>query len=160
MSPRDERDVMVKFIVDTTEQLTVAGWHPRSVAVAEGCGKDDASYGYDQWAPAGVDPIGDARKVQAYWESLGMSVRMVNESTSPTLFAEGGPVLRADFDTHAVEGNYRVGAITKCRPGDWYELNEQDNADRAAGKLVPGDEGLIIDPGKIPFPSPSVSPAP
>ncbi len=159
MTPREQRDVLVKFAWDTTERLSLSGWHPRNVAWAQECGEGGAAYAYDLWVPAGSDVIGDARKVQAYWESLGMSVRMVNGTTTPTLFAEGGPVLRASFDTDDVGGSYHVGGIAPCRPGDAYELNEQDNADRVAGKILPGDEGVeVLPPGSIPSPTESTTP--
>lgn len=136
---------MVEFVIDTTKQLDISGWWPRNgVAGASECGKAGAAYSYAHWAPQGSDHIGDAKRVAHYWESLGMVVRTVNADTSPTIFAEGGPVLRASFDTHSAENSYRVGAIARCSPGDAVRLNEEDEAERDAGTVLPGDEGIVI----------------
>ncbi|GAA3600130.1 hypothetical protein GCM10022198_25660 [Klugiella xanthotipulae] len=148
MTARDGRDRVVELVINTTTQLDITGWWPRNgVAWAQDCGESGASYGYDQWAPQGTDHIGDAKRVAEYWESLGMTVRTVNPTTHPTLFAEGGPVLRASFDTDAAEGSYAIGATARCSPGeDAWELNTQDEAERACGTVLPGDEGIIITP--------------
>ncbi|MGJ4843083.1 hypothetical protein [Leifsonia sp. Le1] len=98
-----------------------------------------AAYSHARWAPAGTDPIDDARRVSDYWESLGMFVYTVNADTTPTVFAEGGPVLRASFDTDAAKHSYRIGAIMPCGPGDDVALNEEDDAERDQGKVLPGD---------------------
>lgn len=115
ISARDERDRVVELVTNTTKQLDVTGWWPRNgVAGAHGCslgtGKKGASYGYDHWAPQGTSHIEDAKRVAEYWESLGMTVRTVNPTTHPTVFAEDGPVLRAEFDTDAADKSYSVGA--------------------------------------------------
>jgi hypothetical protein len=148
MSAREGRDKLVEFVMNTTEQLDVTGWWPRNgVAWADECslGGDvsGASYGYDRWAPEGSDHIADAKRVSDYWESLGMRVRTINPTTSPTVFAEGGPVLRASFATDMPENSYMVGAVMPCGPGDWEKLNDEDDAERANGVVLPGDEGLL-----------------
>ncbi len=149
ISAREGRDRVVELVIDTTEQLDVTGWWPRNgVAWAQECsnesGKETASYSYDRWAPQGSDHIGDAKRVAEYWESLGMTVRTLNPTTHPTLLAEGGPVLRAQFDTHAADNSYSVGATAPCSPGDAIALNDEDEAERDQGKVLPGDEGLVI----------------
>lgn len=106
MTAREGRDRVVELVMNTTKQLDVTGWWPRNgVAWAQECfpgeGEEGASCGYDRWAPQGTEHIEDAKRVAEYWESLGMTVRTVNPTTHPTVFAEGGPVLRASFDTDA-----------------------------------------------------------
>ncbi|WP_434993124.1 hypothetical protein [Arthrobacter sp. Ld5] len=149
ISAREGRDRVVELVIDTTQQLDATGWWPRNgVAWAQECsnepGNESASYSYDRWAPQGTDHIEDAKRVAEYWESLGMTVRTVNGSTSPTLFAEGGPVARAEFDTHASDKSYSVGATAPCSPGDAFALNDEDEAERNQGRVLPGDEGLVI----------------
>jgi hypothetical protein len=149
ISAREGRDQVVELVINTTEQLDVTGWWPRNgVAWAQECspgkGEQGASYGYDHWAPEGTDHIGDAKRVAEYWESLGMTVRTINPTTHPTVFAEGGPVLRASFDTHAADNSYRVGATAPCSPGNAIALNDEDEAERDQGKVLPGDEGIVI----------------
>lgn len=149
ISARDGRDRVVELVINTTKQLDVTGWWPRNgVAGAQECSlgtdKKGASYGYDHWAPQGTDHIEAAKRVAEYWKSLGMTVRTVNPTTHPTVFAEGGPVLRASFDTNAADKSYRVGATAVCSTGDAWELNVEDQAERDQGKVLPGDEGVVV----------------
>jgi hypothetical protein len=149
MPAREGRDRVVELVINTTKQLDVTGWWPRNgVAWAQECspgeGEEGASYGYDRWAPQGTAHIEDAKRVAEYWESLGMTVRTVNPTTHPTVFAEGGPVLRAEFDTDASDKSYSIGATAPCSPGDAVSLNDEDEAERNQGKVLPGDEGIVI----------------
>lgn len=153
ISVREGRDRVVELVFDTAEQLDVTGWRPRNGAAGAqectpesslGLGDATSSYSYDRWAPRGTDHIGDAARIAEYWESLGMSVRTVNSTTHPTVFAEGGPVLRAEFDTYASDESYSISAIAPCSPGDAFTLNEEDSAERDQGKVLPGDEGLVL----------------
>ncbi|QHC56419.1 hypothetical protein [Rathayibacter tanaceti] len=151
MSPREGRDRVVEFVRESAARLDVTGWWPRSGAAGPdecglGGGVKGASYSYDWWAPAGADVEGDARKVADYWESLGMSVRVTDSTPRPTVYGEGGPVLRASFDTGAVEDQYNIGAVMPCAPGDAEALLLEDEAQRAAGVVLPGDEGIVLQP--------------
>ncbi|PWJ65269.1 hypothetical protein B0H03_103116 [Rathayibacter iranicus NCPPB 2253 = VKM Ac-1602] len=155
MSPREGRDKVVELVIDTTKQLEITGWWPRTgAAVPDVCslagGAEGASYSYAHEAPEGTDFSGDARRVAAYWESLGMSVRVADSTRRPTVYGEGGPVLRASFDTGAAAGTYRVGAVAPCAPGNAAGLLDEDNVQRAAGVVLPGDEGIVTksDRGK------------
>ncbi|MET4097379.1 hypothetical protein [Arthrobacter sp. UYCu712] len=149
ITAREGRDRVVDFVINTTKQLDVTGWWPRNgVAGAQECslgnGEEGASYGYDHWAPQGTDHIEDAKRVAEYWKSLGMTVRTVNPTTHPTVFAEGGPVLRAEFDSDASDKSYSIGATAPCSSGDAVALNDEDEADRNQGKVLPGDEGIVV----------------
>ena len=149
VSAREGRDRAVELVINTTKQLDATGWWPRNgVAWAQECslgsGEKGASYGYDRWAPQGTNHVEDAKRVAEYWKSLGMTVRTVNPTTHPTVFAEGGPVLRAEFDTEASDKSYSIGATAPCSPGDAYELNVEDQAERDQGKVLPGDEGVVV----------------
>ncbi|WP_434992298.1 hypothetical protein [Arthrobacter sp. Ld5] len=149
ISAREGRDRTVELVINTTKQLDVTGWWPRiGVAWAQECslggGEKGASYSYDHWAPQGTDHIEDAKRVAEYWESLGMTVRTVNPTTHPVVFAEGGPVARAEFDTDASEKSYSVGVTALCSPGEAFALNDEDEAERDRGKVLPGDEGIVV----------------
>lgn len=149
MTAREGRDRVVELVINTTKQLELTGWWPRNgVAWAQECslgeGEEGAGYGYDRWAPQGTEHIADAKRVAEYWESLGMTVRTVNPTTHPTVFAEGGPVLRASFDTDASDKSYSIGATARCSPGDAVALNDKDEAERNQGKVLPGDEGIVV----------------
>ncbi|WP_194265959.1 hypothetical protein [Arthrobacter yangruifuii] len=153
ISAREGRDRVVELVFNTAEQLDVTGWWPRNGAAwaqectpesSHGLGDATSAYSYDRWAPQGTDHIEDAKRVSEYWESLGMTVRTINPTKDPVVFAEGGPVLRAEFDTDAPEQSYSISAIAPCSPGDAYTLNEEDSAERDQGKVLPGDEGLVL----------------
>lgn len=151
MSPREERDKVVQLVVETTKQLDVQGWWPRNGAARpDVCslagGDTGASYSYSHWAPEGTDFAGDAKKVAAYWESLGMVVRVEDSIPRPMVFGSGGPVLRAVFVTGGVEDSYHVDAVARCAPGYAGGILREDNAQREAGVVLPGDEGVVEKP--------------
>ncbi|MGJ4843085.1 hypothetical protein [Leifsonia sp. Le1] len=145
MPAREGRDIVVNFVFDTIEQLDVTGWvaYP-AAAYAQECklpgGEMGAAYSHARWAPAGTDPIDDARRISDYWESLGMYVYTVNADTTPRVYGRGGPVLRASFDTDAAKHSYRIGAIMPCGPGDAITLNGEDIAKQEQGVILPGDD--------------------
>lgn len=147
MSAREGRDRVVQLVQDTSQQLEVTGWWSRGTASASPCEGDpnnSAQYSYDYWAPQGGDRLKDAKLVAAYWESLGMSVYITGEDGEwPTVYGSGGPVLRADFDTGAVEKSYRMGAIAPCSPGDDVVFNEEDDNARDRGEVLPGDDVMV-----------------
>jgi hypothetical protein len=149
ISAREGRDRVVELVINTTKQLDVTGWWPRNgVAWAQECslgtGGKGAGYGYDHWAPQGTNHIEDAKRVAEYWKSLGMTVRTVNPTTHPTVYGEGGPVLRASFDTDRLREYYDVGAVAPCSPGDAVTLDDEDETERKQGKVLPGDEGVVV----------------
>ncbi|NRD09372.1 hypothetical protein [Rathayibacter agropyri] len=158
-SPREGRDKVVALVIETTKQLDIEGWWPRNgVAAPDGCslagGAQGASYSYDQWAPEGTDFEGDARRVAAYWETLGMTVRLADSTRRPTVYGEGGPVLRASFDTGAADSSYQIVAVAPCVHGDYYALLVEDEAEREAGAVLPGDEGVREKPDSRITPAP------
>ncbi|MFF8819298.1 hypothetical protein ACF07D_15015 [Leucobacter sp. NPDC015123] len=147
MTAREGRDKVVQLVQDSAQQLDVTGWWARGTAYAAPCegDPDNASqYQYDYWAPEGGNPRADAKKMAAYWESLGMTVFMTGEDTDrPVVYGSGGPVLRAEFATGAVERSYQLGAIAPCSPGEDYLLNREDSAARKRGEVLPGDDVMV-----------------
>jgi len=144
---REGRDRVVKLVVDTAGLLGGEAWNARKGAAwAEGCSLGGevkgAHYSFDLWAPRGERGIEDARRVAAYWKTLGMNV-WVTDTPYPTVFGEGGPALRASFMTGAPDNAYNVGAVAPCAPGDAFELNNRDDAARDRGHALPGDEFLV-----------------
>lgn len=113
--------------------------------VCVGGGDDYASqYVYAYWAPEGNDRHADAKTMAAYWESLGMSVYIAGtQSDYPAVFAKGGPVLRASFDTGAAERSCNIDAVAPCTPGDSVLFNKEDDAARDRGELLPDDDVMV-----------------
>ncbi|PPH21629.1 hypothetical protein C5D47_08715 [Rathayibacter toxicus] len=89
-----------------------------------------------------------------------MSVRVTNTTPYPTVYGEGGPVLRASFVTAAADDMYNLGAVMPCIPGDRVELNKADQRRRDAGEVLPGDEGApgLHDPRREPLTPATSSP--
>ncbi|KZX19640.1 hypothetical protein ACH61_03265 [Rathayibacter tanaceti] len=75
-----------------------------------------------------------------------MTVRLVDTTPRPSVYGEGGPVLRASFHTGGAEELYLIGAVMPCAPGDFESLLLDDNAQREAGVILPGDEGAGLEP--------------
>jgi ABC-type transport system substrate-binding protein len=57
----------------------------------------------------------NARTVADYWQSLGMTVRLV-ETPTVTVYAEGGLAARLSFSTEP--GDYGIGGASLCVPGN------------------------------------------
>ena len=148
MTPREGRDQVVDFVKTTTGLTNTSGWWPRNgVSVAAECtfgeGQNGANYDYYLAAPRASDHPGKARSVADYWKSLGMNVRIVGPAASPAVFGEGGPVLRAMFETDGPDDLYLMVGVAPCAPGDAVALNDEDEAERKSGKILPGDEGVV-----------------
>ena len=147
MTAREGRDKVVQLVQDSSKQLDVTGWWARGTASASPCESDPnnaSQYSYRYWAPQGSDQRGDAQKIAAYWESLGMSVYVTGEDTDwPVVYGSGGPVLRASFDTSAAERSYQLGATAPCSPGDNVDFIREDDAARERGEVLPGDDVMV-----------------
>ncbi len=146
ISAYEGRDRAVQLTVDSIAELDVTGWKARNVGPwAQSCTlkgeTSGAQYGFDLWAPRGEEPMRDAKLVAAYWKSLGMEVRIIDQG-GPVVYGKGGPVLRADFDTHAADNSYSLGATAPCALGSPIELNAQDMDALKRGQEVPGWEYL------------------
>jgi hypothetical protein len=149
MTPREGRDQVVEFVKATTAQTTAKGWWPRNGVAAPGAcsldkGHEGANYDYYLAAPRGTDHAGKARLVADYWKTLGMNVRIVGPTESPAVLGEGGPVLRAMFETDGPDNLYLMVGVAPCAPGDAVALNNEDEAERKSGKSLPGDEGIVL----------------
>ncbi|AJM77952.1 hypothetical protein C5C66_08220 [Rathayibacter toxicus] len=158
-TPREERAIIVEFLRNTTQQLDLNGWWPRNGAASPSAcpldnGRKGASYDFDLWVPRGpeedTDPDRPAQRehyadlVASYWHSLGMKVTIsATAARYPTVYATGGPVVRAAFDTGASDQSYSVVAVAHCSPGDAATLLTEDNQRYNQGIRIPGDEDLM-----------------
>ncbi|MHC2184671.1 hypothetical protein ACVLV4_000295 [Rathayibacter agropyri] len=146
MSPEDNRRGVVEFIRDSAAVVPAEGWStregsPRADVCGLGSGSKGAQFAYTYWAFPNADLNGDAQRVAEYWRSLGMSVRVTDSTPWPTVYGEGGPVLRASFATSSAWGDrYSMDAVSWCRPGDSRELNRSYQRRLAEGEVQPGDE--------------------
>ncbi|AZZ55726.1 hypothetical protein [Rathayibacter iranicus] len=159
MTPQQTRIALVSFVRDSTQQLDIDGWWPRNgPASPSDCtfanGDPGAVYDFDLLAPRGPDERTDPTRaairehsadvVADYWRSLGMTVTILStDARYPTVYADGGPVHRASFATDGPDDSYFIGATSICVPGNADELLDDDDAKRAAGVVLPGDEGTI-----------------
>lgn len=125
MKPHDARDALTKIITDTSAILDVSGWKelgPPDVQPCDASGADGAKYAYSYATDPGSDHLGDTKKVAAYWEKLGMSVRVVEEP-DPVVYATGGPIQALSFSS--APGLYSIDGTSLCVPGDVHELTKE-----------------------------------
>lgn len=100
MDAVQHRDVIVKLVVDTTEQLDIDGWEAsHGAATAQGYsrggGQAGAQYRFSLIADSGTHPEADTQQVIRYWESLDMETRVADHGGFSAVYATGGPVQRA-----------------------------------------------------------------
>ena len=136
----------IDLVTSTTELLGSDNWESTSGTPWPGFCKtseneEGASYTYNlRTAQRSDDLHADAQKVVDYWDSLGMSTRIVNHGGYPVVYATGGPVIRASFMTITPDADkYEVGAVGKCVPGYDLDLQEEERQRRANREAIPGD---------------------
>lgn len=146
MTPHQGRDTVVQLVVDTTEQLEAGNWTASTgTATAQGCtmsnGDEGAAYQFVLWSTERSDDVeADAQLVADYWDSLGMSTRIVAHGDYPVVYGTDGPVQNTSFDTDAAGKTYSITAVAHCAPGDASELKREAIQQRENGKILPGDE--------------------
>lgn len=120
--------MLTSIIHDTAELLGTDGWDDDGDPGVQSCDGGNGvkwSYGYSA-LPGDVDPLADAEKVAAHWETLGMSVR-VNTEHDPVVFATGGSLQGVSFSTGP--GKYAIGGTSACVPGDANQIIDEEYAD-------------------------------
>jgi hypothetical protein len=125
MTPHEARDRLMEVVKDTSAVLDVSGWKDDGAADVQPCaadGSEGAKYAYGYSAQPGADHLGDALKVAAHWEKLGMSVRVVREP-DPSVYATGGPVQGLAFSS--APGLYYIAGTSLCVPGDLTTLIDE-----------------------------------
>lgn len=159
MTPQEGRTTIVDIVVNTSQKLDVRGWWPRNgPAVPYTCTLPDktqgASYDFHLWAPRerqgeneelrAEQRERDAQVVADYWTELGMTTRIAATPTRfPTVYATGGPIGSASFDTGSAEHAYQMSARAQCSRGDVTDLFAEDATQRDIGISLPGDEGAL-----------------
>jgi len=136
----------IDLVTATTEILASDNWESASGTPWPGTctlpnGEDGTYYSYSlRTDQRSYDMDADVQKVIDYWESLGVSTRIVDHGEYPTVYATGGPVVRASFMSKIPGADkYKVGAVGGCAPGDSLELMQVEN-DRAEQRgIIPGD---------------------
>lgn len=166
VSPEENRLGVVEFVKGSAAVVPGDGWStiegsPRADRCGLGWGSKGARFAYTYWARPGADVDGDAQRVAEYWRSLGMSVRVTDSTSWPTVYGEGGPVQRASFDTSSPwNDRYTIGAVSWCQPGDWAELNRSYRRRAQEGEVQPGDEPRMSDEDRAWTPPPLEEPTP
>lgn len=166
VAPEDNRRGVVEFVRASAAAVPAEGWStregaPRASVCELDWGQKGARFVYNYWAFPNSDFSGDAQRVAEYWRSLGMSVRVTDSTPWPTVYGEGGPVLRASFDTSSSwDGRYSLGAVSRCEPGDSDELNRSYQRRLAEGEVQPGDEPSMSQEDRKWKPPPSDGPVP
>ncbi|HEY4577117.1 MAG TPA: hypothetical protein VIG67_04610 [Yaniella sp.] len=144
----------IEVVTETTELLAAEGWSSKAGGpwpgeCSLGGGEDGAYYAYTVYSDDRSEDLhADVYVVAEHWESLGMDVNIVEEGVvSPRVYATGGPVRKASFNTNDPgSGRYRVGATSWCAPGNALELGLEENERRAQREVIPGDDYFRNNP--------------
>lgn len=128
MRPEQARDALVATVENSAALLNAVGWTWDGAPEVGNCGarpgeRVNYMYGYGA-PPPDSDRAADAKKIADYWQSLGMTVRIV-EKPLIVVYGEGGPVRGLAFST--APGDYYISGTSLCVPGDADEIRKQDN---------------------------------
>ncbi len=125
MTPDEARETLTSIIHDTAELLGAPGWEEASAPGVQTCDNGNGiKWNYLYTAPRGdVDPMADAEKIAAHWETLGMTVR-VNTEHDPVVFATGGPLQGLSFETGPTK--YGIGGTSACVPGNADQIRDEE----------------------------------
>ena len=125
VTPDQARDTLTSVIHESAELLDTDGWENDGAPGILDCDNGNGvkwSYGYNAM-PGDVEPLADAEKIVAHWESLGVTVR-INTDHDPVVFATGGPLQGLSFSTGP--GLYGIGGTSACVPGNANQIREQE----------------------------------
>lgn len=145
-TPHHGRDAVIQLVVNITEQLDANNWTAATgTATAQSCtmpnGDEGAAYQFVLWSTERSNEVNaDAERVAEYWESLGITTRIVAHGEYPVVYGTDGPVKNTSFDTDAVGKTYSLTAVAHCAPGDASELKREAIQQRENGEILPGDE--------------------
>lgn len=146
MTPHEARDAVIKFVVDTSEQVDAENWSADTgTATPQNCtlesGEEGAAYQFRLWSSdRSSDSMLQADRIVEYWDSLGVDTRIEDHGGHPVVYGTGGPIVRASFDTDAAGESYSISAVAPCTPGNAADLKREANAQRQQGERLPGDE--------------------
>jgi hypothetical protein len=119
MTPEESRDQMVAAVEKTAALFSPTGWAPMSEPYSQACevegGGQGVTFNYLVSSSPHTEHLVNARTVADLWESLGMTVRLV-ETPTISVYAEGGPAAGMSFSTEP--GDYGIGGTSLCVPGN------------------------------------------
>lgn len=125
MTPDEAKETLTSIIHESAELLDTGGWKNDGAPGVQSCGGGNSvkwGYGYNAM-PGDVEPLADAEKIAAHWESLGMTVR-INTDHTPVVFATGGPLQGLSFSTGP--GMYSISGTSACVPGDMNQIIDEE----------------------------------
>ena len=128
VTPDEARDTLRSIIHESAELLETIGWEEAGAPGVQSCDNGNGikwSYRYSAM-PGDVDPLADAEKVAAHWETLGMAVR-TNTEHAAVVFATGGPLQGLSFSTGP--GKYSIAGTSSCVPGDADQIRDEEYVD-------------------------------
>lgn len=130
----DDAKQSITDVVDRTAAIVDGDWKvlsgPRLGLCPGSDGSGDAedpggvTWVYVEQRPGADDPRDDLRKVESFWQSLGITTKRYRSGgDDPDLgvSGRGGPVTSIDFLASA-EGGYSIDGESACADGDFDEL--------------------------------------
>ncbi len=125
VTPDEAKETLTNIIRESAELLDTGGWKEASAPGVQTCDNGNGvkwNYLYSAM-PGDVEPLADAEKIAAHWESLGMTVR-INTDHAPVVFATGGPLQGLSFSTGP--GLYGIGGTSACVPGNADQIRDEE----------------------------------
>ncbi|RKE64367.1 hypothetical protein [Microbacterium sp. AG238] len=125
VTPDEAKETLTSIIHESAELLDTDGWENDGAPGIQSCDNGNGvkwNYGYNAM-PGDVEPLADAEKIAAHWESLGMTVR-INTDHAPVVFATGGPLQGLSFSTGP--GLYGIGGTSACVPGNADQIRDEE----------------------------------
>lgn len=138
------RNPLVQFLVDSSKHIDTKSWRVGTYPQMSYCEVHDSGpttqWYYMLLSPAGQRPKEDVQKIAEYWRSRGLHMDIEESGEFPTVYATGGPVRSASFETDGPRGEYKLGATSVCGKGDALEILEREKAQRNSGEKLYGDD--------------------
>jgi len=130
MTPEESRALAVTILHSTMEAANSSDWiiDADGIPLAEPCeiqGQDGVAFSLGaRSASRSDDPTSDVERVVEYWQSIGITSRVVSQPV-PRAFGVGGPIKAISFSTAPT---YAVSVSGECVPGDAFDYYDDYRA--------------------------------
>lgn len=116
---------LTTVMYDTADQLNIGEWSPIGgrPRPAPCTGTETSKFGWSIGADyQGKEPLEDAKVVRDYWQSLGMSARLV-DGPNPSVYGSGAGAAAIEFSSGP--RRYSIWATSLCGAGSSADLERR-----------------------------------
>ncbi len=125
-TPAEQVEAQLTTVMyDTADQLNVGEWSPIGgrPRPAPCIGTETSKFGWSIGADyQGKEPLEDAKVVRDYWQSLGMSARLV-DGPNPSVYGSGAGAAAIEFSSGP--RRYSIWATSLCGAGNSADLERR-----------------------------------